>query len=117
MDAACRRGEVPKAPPPESLPGLLEGPPTALDPLHRRSGQAILSEPMLPLHIADGCVPDVDFLIQSARLVGCSRCAWLFMLDRVNMHMQYFPDGRITHQGEWELPMERPVGVVIIKLI
>lgn len=39
MDAACGKGEVPKAPPSESLSGLLPGPRAALDPLHSRIQQ------------------------------------------------------------------------------
>lgn len=64
-------------------------------------------------------VRGVDFLIQTqpARPVGGLRCVLLFLLDHVSMLKQYLPDKRVMHQGVWEQPVERPLGVAIIKFI
>lgn len=49
--------------------------------------------------------------------MGGSRCVLLFLLDHVSMLMQYLPNKRVMHQGVWEQPVERLLGVAIIKFI
>lgn len=61
----------------------------------------------------------VGFLIriQPVRPVGDSRCGLLLLLNHVSMFMQCLPDKRVMHQGVQVHPMERPLGVAIIKFI